>query len=213
VIELQSIGKIKMDKEKFLDTFLGDTSNLSNNYLSNIKKERHNYLTQWLYFGLGLNGFLVLKIVANIIFNSDIINNSFIFIYLALLLTGCICKILLLNWQISGFFIYCIVSIILCIIKPSVFTICWGIIWALLDFVFLQLKKDNISAWTHLIGNYSNVVNTDFNEILKNNHSEPNSSVPATDSADEISKYFALKEKGIITEEEFEIKKKKLLGI
>ncbi|MDR2593999.1 MAG: SHOCT domain-containing protein [Fibromonadaceae bacterium] len=201
-----------MNKEKFLDTFLGDTSNLPY-----IKKERHNYLTNYLYIVLFMNIFAIIRSVKSIIGFKSVADMDFYLNYLALSLTGIICKILLLNWQMSGFYIHCIVSIILgIIILPNgLFAICWGIFWALLDFAFLQLKKDNISAWTHLTGNYSNVSNMDFNEILKNNHSESdsNSNVPTTDPADEISKYFALKEKGIITEEEFEMKKRKLLGI
>jgi len=46
---------------------------------------------------------------------------------------------------------------------------------------------------------------------IKNIHSGSNSS--SSNSADEIAKYFSLKEKGIITAEEFEIKKRQLLGI
>jgi len=152
-----------MDKEKFLDSFLGDTSNLSY-----IKKERNNYLTQYLYIGLFANIFAIIRSVKFIIIDFE---SGLYMDYLALSLTGFICRILLLNWQISGFYIHCIV-IIFGIFQQNVFAICWGIIWALLDFAFFQLKKDNISAWTHLTGNYSNVSTMDFNEVMGFNENQ-----------------------------------------
>jgi len=47
----------------------------------------------------------------------------------------------------------------------------------------------------------------------KINNAQPNPASNAESSADELSKYFDLKEKGVITEEEFQAKKKQLLGL
>jgi hypothetical protein len=74
------------------------------------------------------------------------------------------------------------------------------------DNSFFKFSRSEQNGLAEAIKNY-------IEKKIKKFHPESNSSIPTTDPADEISKYFALKEKGIITEEEFEIKKRKLLGM
>jgi len=170
-----------------------------------MKKERHGFLTFWLIFGIVMN--VIFMLACALALDSEVVlrelSRTVVFICVILYFIGCICNVLLLNWKISGFYLYCFTSIISCVVDQSPSTIVLAILGPLLDFVFLQLKKNDISAWTHLTGNYSNL----------NNIVDVDETISATDSTDEISKYFSLKEKGIITDEEFEIKKRKLLGI
>jgi fructose-specific phosphotransferase system IIC component len=70
-----------------------------------------------------------------------------------------ICIILLLNWKKIGFSLYCTVSIFYCIFNPNISTIVLGIFGLLLSFALLQLKKNGISAWTHLTSDYSSLNN------------------------------------------------------
>jgi len=133
-----------------------------------MKKERHGFLTFWLIFGIVMNVIFMLS-CALALDSQDILramelSRGVVFICVVLYFIGCVCNVLVLNWKISGFYLYCITSIISCIIDPRTSTIILAIFGPLLDFVFLQLKKNDISAWTHLTGNYSNVSNMDFNE-------------------------------------------------
>jgi hypothetical protein len=161
-----------MDKKTFLDLFLDDSSNLSNT-----KKERHGFLTFWFVFGIAMNAIVafVLGIVILGIKSKGGWVTNLGYVSFILYFTGCICNTLLLKWKISGFYIYCIVAMISCLIEPKGYIIITGIFWPLLTFTFLQLKENNISAWTHLTNRYSNLDNImDFNEN-KNIFSEYNS--------------------------------------
>jgi hypothetical protein len=131
--------------------------------LLNMKKERHGFITFWLILGIVLNAIAMLIYAAALdskdLLNAMEVSKSVTFIFIVLSFLGCVCNILLLNWKISGFYLYCGISIISCIIQPSASTFVIGIFGPLLDFAFLQLKKNDISAWTHLTGNYSNLDN------------------------------------------------------
>jgi len=126
-----------------------------------MKKERHGFLTFWFIFGIITNAICML-LYALALDSQDILNaielsKGAVFICVVLCFIGCICNVLLLNWKILGFYLYCLTSIISCIIDPRASTIVIGIFSPLLDFVFLQLKKNDISAWNYLTGNYSNL--------------------------------------------------------
>jgi len=133
----------------------------------NVKKERHGFLTFWLIFEL------IMCIIA-IIFYAFILNNNDMLSememskgnadsYIILGIIGCLSCILLLNWKIQGFFLYCVASIIPIWIDKEISSIVFAIGGIILTFAFLQLKKNDISAWTHLTGKYSysdNIANT-----------------------------------------------------
>jgi len=162
-----------MDKKIFLNSFLDDSSNLPNT-----KKERHGFLTFWFVFGIVMNAIVALVFgIAILAIKSDGSKVTYLgYVSFVLYFTGCICNVLLLKWKISGFYIYCIVAMISCLIEPKGYIIITGIFWSLLTFTFLQLKENDISAWTHLTSRYSNLDNImDFNED-KNIFSEYNSS-------------------------------------
>jgi TM2 domain-containing membrane protein YozV len=78
---------------------------------------------------------------------------------------------------------------------------CWTFIpafIALIDFIcFLAMSKEDFDQKYNL-SHTSNLTNN-----IQNN--------PAISASEEIKKFYELKEKGIITEEEFELKKKSLL--
>jgi hypothetical protein len=80
----------------------------------------------------------------------------------------------------------------------------WGLYQASFDENTFVFSKSNQNELAEEIKDY-------IEDKIKSIHSGSNSS--SSVSADEISKYFSLKEKGVITAEEFEMKKKQLLGI
>jgi len=66
---------------------------------------------------------------------------------------------LLLKWKIEGFYLSCIASIAEINADPKISAIAFGIVGIAWIIALLQLKKNGISAWTHLIGNYSKLDN------------------------------------------------------
>jgi len=76
----------------------------------------------------------------------------------ALILVGvfvCLSCILLLRWKMEGLVLLCYASILGIFTDPTAFSIAFSIVEIAFVFALLQLKKNDISAWTHLTGKYS----------------------------------------------------------
>ena len=126
-----------------------------------MKKERHGFLSFWLIGGL------VVSIICVFIYAIAIDDYTMLYameitsdvavIFVILSLATCICNILLLNWKLSGFIVYCIVSVISFIVYPTTYMVVLGIVSPLLEFALFQLKKNGISAWAHLTNDYEEV--------------------------------------------------------
>ena len=149
---------------------------LKNEMQNNIKKERHGFLTFWFIFWLVLSIIFVMYYGA-IFGNPDSLNimeitKEVAVLNMVIMFVYFVSYVLLLNWKILGFILLCILSLVQIIINPVPHVIVVWIIGPILDFVLLQIKKNGISAWTHLTGNYSknnksdNIINNIENNIL-----------------------------------------------
>ena len=119
-----------------------------------MEKKRHGFLTFWLIFWLALN------IICLFVYAIALDRDSFLasmemsrgtaVAYIVFCFIGALVNILLLNWKMSGFALFCISSVAFLFVDQSPSTIVLAIMGPALNFALLQLKKDGISAWTHL---------------------------------------------------------------
>jgi hypothetical protein len=117
-------------------------------------KERHGFLTFWFISGL------VMYIICLYIYGIALDDASMLMAmemskgvavaFVVISFIGCISRILILNWMMEGFVLSCIASVIPIMIYPKVYIVVLGILYPLLEFSLLQLKKNGVSAWAHL---------------------------------------------------------------
>ena len=90
--------------------------------------------------------------------------------------------------------------------NPLVIGVLVGIVAvaAVICFVFIFISKKKRNATTD---------NSNLYEYNNNSYNETNSTINNTANPDELRKYKALLDDGIITQEEFEAKKKELLNL
>ncbi|MDR2555227.1 MAG: hypothetical protein LBC64_07335 [Fibromonadaceae bacterium] len=130
---------------------------------SNVEKQRHGFLTFWLIFTLvvyiiAIIGFVYILSDKNMLKEMEMSIKDTIG-YIELFIIECLSCILLLKWKIEGFILSCLVSIATIVIDPNISSIAFAIIGLVWIYALLQLKKNDISAWTHLTGKYSKLDN------------------------------------------------------
>ena len=141
-----------------------------------MKKERHGFLTFWLVLNLIISIISLFVLILVL----DYYAGETTFFLIAYCFVIILCNILLLNWKFSGFVIYIISCIAILFIDQSTSTIASAIIFPILTVVLFQLKKDNISAWTHLRGDYSDIetAESETNDIEEKNNQDTNKKCP-----------------------------------
>jgi len=136
------------------------------NKLLNVQKERHGFLTFCIILELIVS---IICTISSVFFALDDnilremkMSGKDANIGIAIFSIYFLSCILLLNWKLEGFSLCCYASVILIILFATISAVVVGLVIILLNFALLQLKKNDISAWTHLYTkpNLDNVVNT-----------------------------------------------------
>jgi len=131
--------------------------------ISNVEKQRHGFLTFWLIFSLVIN-IIAIIFFAYILSDKNMLrememSKNEVITYIMSFIISCLSCILLLKWKIEGFFLSCSASIAEIIAAPQISTIAFAIVGVAWIVALLKLKKNDISAWTHLTGKYSKLDN------------------------------------------------------
>ena len=154
-----------------------------------MKKERHGFLTSWLNYFRNFCIFVVIVsgiALANpkLAFAMETVTGRnftdkglslYMFIFA---ITSGLGSILLLSWKLSGFILLSLPFVIIALLSflsPSSLSGIALLVIPAATFALLQLKKNGISAWSHLTGGKKGVV-------------EDAASVPGSQNRDDLKK-------------------------
>ena len=130
-----------------------------------MKMERHKFVSYWLWGSVIAGGL-------SFLFSFIYIKDSLLLFSLSLItsILMSISSVLLLKWKIMGFYIYCIFQFLM-IIEHNLtgffkeyfeggiavlISILWCLLGVLIKFGVLHIRKNKVSAWAYLKGNYVN---------------------------------------------------------